>query len=145
MELSSPAFGANQPIPDAYTARGTAFSPPLAISNIPAGTQSLLLIVHDPDAPGGDFTHWTLWNISATATLLPENHTPSGSIQGLNDFGNIGYGAPAPPSGTHHYVFDLYALNTQLSLPAGASRTELEQSMEGHTIAQTQLIGIVNA
>lgn len=145
MELSSPAFGPSQPIPVNHTAHGAGVSPPLAISNVPPGTQSLAIILHDPDAPHGNFTHWVIWNLSGSATLLPENHVPSGALQGLNDFGKPGYGPPAPPSGTHRYMFDLYALNTQLDLPAGATVAQLTQAMEGHITATAQLVGTVNA
>jgi Raf kinase inhibitor-like YbhB/YbcL family protein len=145
MELSSPAFGANQPIPENHTHHGAGVSPPLMIGGVPTGTQSLALIVHDPDAPNGDFIHWTIWNISASAGVLPENHIPSGALQGANDFGAMGYGAPAPPSGTHHYLFDLYALNIELALPAGARPVALQAAMEGHVLAQAQLVGTVSA
>jgi len=120
-------------------------SPPLAIANAPAGTQSLALIMHDPDAPHGDFIHWVLWNISGSATLLPENHLPAGALQGKNDFDTIGYGPPAPPSGTHRYVFDLYALNMQLPLPAGATADQLRMIMEDHIVGTAQLVGTVSA
>lgn len=114
------------------------------ISNTPPAAESLALVVHDPDAPHGDFTHWLMWNISASAGVLPENHIPSGALQGTNDFGTVGYGPPAPPSGTHNYVFDLYALNAQLPLQAGANLAELQTAMEGHILAQAQLIGTVS-
>jgi Raf kinase inhibitor-like YbhB/YbcL family protein len=145
MELTSPAFGNNQPIPANHTNKGAGSNPPLMINNIPPGTQSLAIVVHDPDAPRGDFTHWTIWNISATAGVLPENHVPTGAVQGVNDFGQIGYGAPAPPSGEHHYIFDVYALNAQLPLPAGAALPALLDAMQGHIIATAQLIGTVAA
>lgn len=145
MELTSPAFGSRQPIPDAHTYKGAGVSPPLAISNVPADTQSLAIIVHDLGAPNGDFTHWSMWNISGAATLLPEGRVPSGAHQGLNDFGNIGYGAPKPPSGTHQYIFDLYALNTQLPTRPGAPVAELQQAMEGHILATAQLVGTASA
>ena len=145
MELTSQAFAPNQPIPPAYTHTGAGISPPLAIANAPAGTQSLALIMHDPDAPHGDFIHWVLWNISGSATLLPENHLPAGALQGKNDFDTIGYGPPAPPSGTHRYVFDLYALNMQLPLPAGATADQLRMIMEDHIVGTAQLVGTVSA
>lgn len=145
MELASPAFAPGQAIPDTHTAHGKGVSPPLMISGTPAGTDSLVLIVHDPDAPGGDFVHWLIWNISATATMLPEDHVPSGAVQGVNDFGKIGYGAPAPPSGTHHYVFDVYALNSELTLAEGANRAAVLAAMEGHIVGAAQLVGTVSA
>jgi Raf kinase inhibitor-like YbhB/YbcL family protein len=145
MELSSPAFGQNQPIPADHTSQGVGSSPPLMISNVPPGTGSLALIMHDPDAPKGDFTHWTVWNMSATASVIPENRIPTGALQGTNGYGKVGYGQPAPPSGIHHYVLDLYALNIQLDLPAGASLKDLQAAMDGHIITQAQLIGTVAA
>lgn len=145
MELTSPAFSANQPIPANHTHGGAGISPPLMISGAPDGTQSLALVVHDPDAPTGDFTHWLLWNISGSTGVLPENHIPTGAVQGTNDFGKPGYGPPAPPSGTHHYVFNLYALNSQLPLKAGANLAALQAAMEGHILAQTELVGTVAA
>lgn len=145
MELTSPAFSQGQPIPEPHTSKGAGTNPPLMVSAIPPGTQSLALVLHDPDAPSGDFTHWTIWNISATAGVLPENHIPSGALQGRNDFGQTSYGPPSPPSGTHHYVFDLYALNVQLALEAGAPLEKLIAAMEGHIVAQAQLVGTVSA
>jgi Raf kinase inhibitor-like YbhB/YbcL family protein len=145
MELTSPVFPPNQPIPAKHTNKGAGISPPLLIQNVPAGTQSLALIVHDPDAPKGDFVHWLVWNLSATASMMPEGRTPAAAVEGTNDFGNAGYAAPAPPSGTHHYVFDLYALNTMLSLPAGATRSQLLAAMDGHIVATSQLIGTASA
>lgn len=143
MDLTSPAFGVQQAIPANHTHKGAGISPPLMISNTPPGTQSLALIMHDPDAPKGDFTHWTVWNISATAGVLPEGRVPAGALQGTNDFGRMEYGPPAPPAGTHHYIFDLYALNAQLPLPAGARLDALQTAMEGHILAQAQLVGTV--
>jgi Raf kinase inhibitor-like YbhB/YbcL family protein len=145
VQLTSPAFDTNQPIPAMHTSKGEGVSPQLVIAGVPAGAQSLALIVHDPDAPSGDFTHWVAWNISATTTLLPEGRVPEGTLQGVNDFGTIGYGAPSPPSGTHRYIFELYALDTPLPLQTGASRTSLESAMNGHIVAQAQLMGTVSA
>ena len=145
MELSSPAFANNTEIPDAYTCKGPGISPPLNISGVPAGTQSLALVVRDPDAPNGDFTHWTVWNISSTTTVIKENTLPAGAIQGLNDTKQIGYTPPCPPSGTHRYFFKLYALNRQLPLEAGAHAYALTASLEGHVLAKAQLVGLVSA
>jgi len=145
VELTSPVFNANQPIPASHTHGGAGISPPLMISGAPDGTQGLALVVHDPDAPTGDFTHWLLWNISGSTGVLPENHIPTGAVQGMNDFGKIGYGPPAPPSGIHHYVFNLYALNSQLPLKAGANLKALQEAMAGHILAQAELVGTVTA
>ena len=145
MQLSSPAFDNETPIPDTYTCFGKNINPPLQISDIPPGTQSLALIVHDPDAPAGDFTHWTVWNISSTASIIPEGRTPSGATSGLNDFNTTGYGPPCPPNGKHHYVFELYALNKQLGLESGSHPYALTASLADHIIAKTQLVGTVTA
>ncbi len=145
MEVTSPAFGNDQPIPETHTNKGAGTSPSLLISNIPSGTQSLAIVMHDPDAPSGDFVHWLVWNISGSSTVLPEDHLPNGALQGKNDFGNATYGPPAPPSGTHRYIFDVYALNTQLALPAGTDRHTLLITIEGHVLAQSQLTGTVTA
>jgi Raf kinase inhibitor-like YbhB/YbcL family protein len=145
MELTSPAFADNAPIPDAYTCRGAGISPPLNIGGNHDGAQSFALVVHDPEAPAGDFIHWIVWNISATTTVIKENTVPTGAIQGLNDFKKIGYGAPCPPSGTHHYVFELYALNRQLSLEPGAHAYALLAQLKEHTVMKAQLTGTVKA
>jgi Raf kinase inhibitor-like YbhB/YbcL family protein len=145
MELSSPAFQNEGQIPDAYTCHGAGISPPLNISNIPPTTQSLALVVTDPDAPSGEFTHWIVWNISGTTTVIKENTLPAGAMQGLNDFKKQGYGAPCPPSGTHRYIFKLYALNKQLSLEEGAHAYALTANLEGHVLAKAELIGVCSA
>lgn len=144
-ELNSSVFAENGDIPDKYTCKGEKSSPPLQISGVPAGTASLAIIVHDPDAPLGDFTHWIAWNIDPETTNITENALPNGSVQGKTGFGNVGYGAPCPPSGTHHYEFELYALRTKLTLPAGSSRQQLEAAMKDHVRAQTKLVGLVSA
>lgn len=145
MELTSPAFTNNSPIPDTYTCKGAGISPPLHINGVPSGTQSLALVVQDPDAPSGIFTHWLVWNISGTTSVIKENTLPSGALQGLNDFKQTGYGAPCPPTGTHRYVFKLYALNRQLSLDPGARAYALIANLEGHVLAKAELIGVVSA
>lgn len=145
MQLTSPAFTDGSPLPDTYTFRGEGISPPLNISGVPGGTQSLVVIVHDPDAPSGDFTHWTVWNISATTTVIKENTLPTGATQGLNDANTIGYTPPAPPSGTHRYFFDVYALNRELSLEAGAHAYALTAMLQEHKIAMARLTATCSA
>jgi len=145
MQLTSPAFAPNNPIPDQFTCKGAGISPPLNIASVPMGTQSLVLAMHDPDAPGGDFTHWTMWNIAPTTTSLPAGMAPGGAVMGRNDFDRIGYGHPCPPSGTHRYVFELLALDTRLQLASGASRNTLSHALQGHVLARASLIGIVSA
>ena len=145
MQLSSPAFGDNQPIPDTYTVKGDGISPPLVIAGVPNDAKSLALVMHDPDAPIGDFLHWTVWNIPPTTTAWAEGSVPEGATEGQTDYGQVGYGQPAPPSGTHRYTFELYALSAPLQLPAGAGRAELMSAIQDHTIATCQLIGVVSA
>jgi Raf kinase inhibitor-like YbhB/YbcL family protein len=145
MEITSPAFQTGQPIPPQFTNKGQAISPPLMISGTPETAESLAIVMHDPDAPSGDFTHWVIWNISGSAAVLPEGQLPTGAAQGVNDFNQIGYGAPAPPSGTHTYVIDVYALNAQLPIKTGATRAQLQAAMEGHIMATARLTGTVSA
>jgi Raf kinase inhibitor-like YbhB/YbcL family protein len=116
-------------------------NPPLQLSDIPAGAKSLVLIVDDPDAPGGLFTHWLVWNIDPATTHVGEKSVPPGAAQGVNDFGNSGYGGPCPPSGTHRYFFRLFALDQKLDLKSGAKRSALERALAGHVLARGELMG----
>jgi Raf kinase inhibitor-like YbhB/YbcL family protein len=143
--LSSPIFAEDGTIPKKYTCKGDNISPPLEIRDVPEDAVSLALILHDPDAPNGDFLHWTIWNIPPDTKSIDEGSVPSGAAQGKTGFGKTGYGGPCPPSGTHHYEFDLYALDKNLNTSAGATRQMLEQAMSGHIIAQTKLVGLVSA
>ena len=141
ISVTSPQFINNKSIPKKYTCDGINVNPPLVIDNIPAGTKSLALIVDDPDAPGGTWSHWLVWNIDPKTKEIQENEVPSGVIVGKNDFGDMKYDGPCPPSGTHHYFFRLYALDVKLNLPSGSERKILENSMEGHIIDKTELMG----
>lgn len=142
MEISSPAFENNSQIPSKYTCDGQDINPPLEIKNIPERTQSLVLIVDDPDAPMGTFLHWLVFNINPDASIIDENSIPQGGIQGRNDFGKENYGGPCPPSGTHRYFFKIFALDKKLDLKAGAKLKEVEKAMEGHILDKAELIGI---
>jgi len=144
--LKTTAFPESGLIPKKYTCDGTDVSPALSWNTPPEGTQSFALIVDDPDAPVGTWTHWVIWNIPAKTTALPESVTKteeaSGALQGKNDFKRIGYGGPCPPPGKpHRYFFKLYALDTRLELKAGASKNELERAIKGHILAQAELVG----
>jgi Raf kinase inhibitor-like YbhB/YbcL family protein len=147
MNLTSTSFLGAQ-IPAKFTCNGAGVSPQLAWTAPPAGTASFALIVTDPDAPRGTFTHWVLYDLPAGTRMLPEGLPNQGQLadsarQGRNDFGNIGYGGPCPPGHSpHHYVFTLYALNVKLNLPAGATRAQVEASMQGHILARAELIGL---
>ncbi len=145
LEISSPVIR-NQQIPQHYTCDGDNVSPPLQWGDVPEGTKALALIVEDPDAPGGTFTHWVMYDIPPHVRQLPENvrHDevlPNGANQGINDFGKIGYGGPCPPGGCHHYYFKLFALNTRLDLEPGATRDDLAEAMQGHILAETEIMG----
>jgi hypothetical protein len=141
LTLTSPSFQHQGAIPTKYTCDGQDMSPPLMIAGVPQGTKSLALIVHDPDAPGGNWDHWLLWNIPPETRHLNEGQTPDGAMAGMNDFKHQAYGGPCPPSGTHRYIFTLYALDSPLSLSAGTRRHTLEQAMQSHILAHTTLIG----
>jgi len=147
LTVSSSAFKEGDRIPAKYTCQGQDVSPPLAWGEPPAGTQSVALIVDDPDAPGGVFTHWVLFNIPPDSRELPEAvptqaELASGALQGKTDFGRTGYGGPCPPPGRpHRYQFTLYALDQPLDSKGGASKKQLLSAMEGHILAQGQLTG----
>ena len=110
----------------------------MQIADIPSEAKSLVLIVDDPDAPGGLFTHWLVWNIPPQTSAVGEGSAPKG-VQGTNDFGKLGYGGPCPPSGTHRYYFKIFALDRELDLPFGAKRGQLDGAMKGHVVAQGEL------
>jgi len=140
MKITSSAFQEGGNIPSKFSCDGANTSPPLQISDVPSEAKSLVLIVDDPDAPTGLFTHWAVWNISPQTTTIGEGSTPKG-MQGTNDFGKSGYGGPCPPSGTHRYYFKIFALDRELDLPFGAKRGQLDAAMKGHVIAQGELMG----
>ncbi len=146
LTFSSSAFASGQNIPSKYSCIGREISPDLAWSNFPAQTKSFALIVDDPDAPMGTWVHWLMYNIPATTNDLPEAvsagaQLKDGSLQGKNSSGNLGYNGPCPPSGTHRYFFKLYALDAMLKISAGASKDQLLKAMEGHILAQGELMG----
>jgi len=147
LKLTSPAFQPGGMIPRKFTCDGADVSPALAWSDPPAGTQSLALIMDDPDAPGRTWVHWVLYDLPSDARELPEgvpkqNRLESGALQGNNDFPKIGYGGPCPPPGpAHRYFFKLYALDAKTGLKPGATKADLEKVMKGHILAQTELVG----
>jgi Raf kinase inhibitor-like YbhB/YbcL family protein len=143
MQLASPAFGNLGPIPEQYAFKGKNRNPPLIISQVPEHVASLAIIMHDPDGWKGDFLHWMIWNIPAYTIEIPEGILPSGVTVGLNDKGVQGYMRPAPLSGTdiHHYVFDLYALDTFVDEPYDADRATIEATIAAHTI-ENSLTGL---
>jgi len=132
--ITSTAFPHNGMIPIKYTCDGADVSPPLSIDSIPEKTNSLVLIVDDPDAPMETWVHWVVWNIADDTRKIPENTVPPGTKQK--------YGGPCPPSGTHRYFFKLYALNDLLALKAGATKVQVEEAMSGHILGKAGLIGL---
>lgn len=145
-ELTSTVFAQEEPVPAKYSCDGDNVSPPLQWSDPPDGTQSFALIMDDPDAPVGTWIHWVLYGLPADARDLPkaipsDADLPDGSRHGENSWGRTGYGGPCPPSGTHRYFFKLYALDTVLDLEAGATKDQLLQAMEGHILAEIELMG----
>jgi len=140
MKITSPAFQQGGNIPSKFSCDGGNTNPPLQLSDVPSGAKSLVLIVDDSDAPGGSFTHWAVWNVSPQTTAIAEGSTPKG-VQGTNDFGKSGYGAPCPPSGAHRYYFKIFALDRQLDLSSGARRGQLDAAMKGHVVAEGELMG----
>ena len=140
ISITSPAFQAGGDIPAKFTCNRTNVSPELQISGVPNEAKSLVLIVDDPDAPRGLFTHWIVWNIDPKTTRIAEKSAPAAAVQGTNDFGKSNYGGPCPPSGTHSYFFKIFALDTKLELRPSAHRAELDAAMRGHILAQGELM-----
>lgn len=146
LTLTSSAFAHNAMMPEGFTCDGSDTVPPLEIGNIPTGTKTLALVMHDPDAPrAGGWTHWVrynvLWNMEHEIWNIKEGKEPEG-VSGKGTGGELTYQGPCPPSGTHHYVFTVYALDTELTLKAGATKTELESAMQGHILGTGELIGL---
>lgn len=145
--LSSAAFPPGGVISRRYTCDGDNISPELNWIDAPQPARSFALIMDDPDAPGGTFTHWVLYNLPGNARGLAENlpkmdGLDNGALQGRNDFDRTGYGGPCPPRGTtHHYRFRLYALDTSLDLPAGAAKSQVLARIDGHVIGQAEVVG----
>ena len=140
ISVTSSAFSSGGTIPAQFTCKGADHNPPLQLQGVPQKTKSLVLIMDDPDAPGGTFNHWLIWNIDPTTSQLGERSEPHGTAQGTNDFGKAGYGGPCPPSGTHRYYFRIFALDRMLELKAGAKRPALEAAMKGHIVARGDLM-----
>lgn len=144
--LTSDAFIEGAMIPQRYTCDGENISPPLVWTGMPSGTRSLVLICDDPDAPAGTWDHWVVYNIPADVSRLQEGvpEKPvleNGAVHGRNSWGRNGYGGPCPPGGTHRYFFKIFALNTLLDLKSGSTTSQLLEAMEGHILAQGQLMG----
>lgn len=142
LTVTSTAFKEGGMIPGKYTCDDRDLSPQIAWSGVPAGAKTVALICDDPDAPAGTWVHWVVFNIPVTVKELAEGASlPAGAKQGINDFRKLSYGGPCPPGGTHRYFFKVYALDAVLALKEGAAKGELLKAMEGHVLAQGQLMG----
>jgi len=139
LTITSPAFESNKSIPSKYTCDSNDVNPTLNIEGIPEETKSLVLIVDDPDAPMGTWDHWIVWNIPPT-NKIEENSVPG--TEGLNDFRKHSYGGPCPPSGTHRYLFKVYALDTKLDLDPNSRKKNVEKAMKDHILAKGELVGL---
>ena len=145
--ITSTAFSEGEMIPTRYTCDGPDVSPDLSWRGVPDAAASLALICDDPDAPMGTWVHWVLFNIPSGAGRLPAEISSdaileNGARHGTNDFRKLGYGGPCPPGGTHRYYFKLYVLDTELNLDSGATKDQLLEAMQGHILAEAQLMGI---
>ena len=141
MKITSPAFSHNESIPSEFTCDGANKPIPLSISGVPKNAKELALIVDDPDAVRGTFTHWVMWNISPNTTQITDGKS-QGAKLGNNGAGRPGYIGPCPPSGTHRYFFKLYALDVNLNLPDSASKEDLEKAIQNHIMEKAELIGL---
>jgi Raf kinase inhibitor-like YbhB/YbcL family protein len=146
LKVTSSALREGEAIPREYTGEGADRSPPLKWESPPAKTRSLALLVEDPDAPGGTFTHWVLFNLPADTRELPEKASdgklPEGAVQGTNDFDKTGYNGPKPPKGkAHRYFFKVFALDAKLDLDSKAKHSDVTKAMRGHVLAEGALLG----
>lgn len=150
IKLESDAFRPHESIPREYSGEGKDISPLLRWRDVPAGARELALVVEDPDAAGGPWVHWLVYNIPAAVTALPMGvpttvvlANPPGAAQGMNSWSRVGYGGPMPPrgAGLHHYIFTLYALDNPLGLAPGLEREEVLAAIEGHVLDQGELVG----
>jgi Raf kinase inhibitor-like YbhB/YbcL family protein len=147
LQITSTAFSEGQPVPAKYSCEGSDISPPLAWTNAPANTKSFALIADDPDAPMGTWVHWVLYDLPPSTNALPEDvaktqYIAGNAKQGLNSWPRLGYGGPCPPPGKpHRYFFKLYALDRMLDLKPGLTKKDVEAAMEGHVLAEGQLMG----
>ncbi|MFL6538358.1 MAG: YbhB/YbcL family Raf kinase inhibitor-like protein [Chthoniobacterales bacterium] len=141
LDVTSPAFKSGGNIPAQFSCNGANVNPPLSVAKVPANAICLAVALVDPDAPGGTFTHWLVWNVDPKTSEIAANSVPDTAVQGTNDFGNTGYGGPCPPSGTHRYYFRVFALDAKLPLKPGAKAAQFEKAIAGHVIARGELMG----
>jgi len=140
LAIKSPVFEPNSQIPKKHSCDGQNTNPPLIIEGTPKESKSMALVVDDPDASGGTFDHWVVWNIPSSTTRIAENSVPG--TEGLNGARQVGFMGPCPPSGTHRYFFKVYALDVELNLGVKSTKRELEKAMQNHVIAKGELIGL---
>jgi Raf kinase inhibitor-like YbhB/YbcL family protein len=145
IEVTSSAFAADEEIPDVYSCAGQDISPPLEWTGVPDDASELALVVDDPDAPRGTFTHWILFGLPPSTSSLEEDAVPAGAKQAKNSAGQAAYKGPCPPSGTHHYRFTVYAFDAPLELTDGADTDEALGAISEHAVAQGQLVGLFTA
>ena len=144
LKVRSGSFEDGQEIPRRHGYKSENVSPPLSISGTPQEAQSLAMVMDDPDAmaPAGKvWVHWLLWNVDPATIEIPEGKVPRKSVQGTTDFGEMGYGGPAPPDKRHTYIFKVYALDARLDLDGGSTKSDLEDAMQGHVLAEARLTG----
>ena len=144
LQLTSQSFSQGDEMPRHFGYKNGNTSPPLTISGIPTEAKYLVLVMDDPDAMGAVgkvWVHWVVWNIDPTTTEIEESTPPNGAVEGMTDFGEVGYGGPAPPDKRHTYVFKLYALDSKLGLSSESTKADVEKAMEGHILEQTTLEG----
>lgn len=142
MKIFSPNFENGGEIPIKFTCKGENINPELVIENIPAETKSLALIMDDPDAPRGIFSHWIAWNINPKINTIGENSTPINAVVGINSANENKYHGPCPPSGTHRYFFKIFALNSKINLDFNTNKEILEKTIKNYIIEQAELIGL---
>ncbi|TSC73560.1 MAG: hypothetical protein G01um101470_39 [Parcubacteria group bacterium Gr01-1014_70] len=142
MKIESSAFENSNSIPSRFTCDGNDISPPLTIKDVHPDAKSLVLIMDDPDASRGTWIHWVVWNIKPADMNIPEGGVPDGGVEGYTSFGRSGYGGPCPPSGSHRYIFKLYALDTILNIPLTSQASDVVEAMKGHVMADAKLIGV---
>jgi Raf kinase inhibitor-like YbhB/YbcL family protein len=140
MKITSTAFNEGEMIPSVYTADGNDVNPPLEISDIPEATQTMVLIVDDPDAPAGTWLHWLVFNIPKNKTVIEENSVP-GTL-GINDFKKVQWGGPSPPHGKHRYFFKIFALDNKIDMGEGVFLNDIEKAMKDHILDQAELMGV---
>lgn len=145
IRVTSSAFAADAPIPTAYSCKGDNIAPPLAWTGIPSGAREIALVVDDPDAPSGTYTHWILFGLAPSTASLAEGVVPAGAKQARNSAGHPAYDGPCPPSGTHHYRFTIYTLDAPIDLADGASKDAALDAISDHATAQGRLVGTFSA